>query len=315
MTKTKPTLTGLMGMLRREQFRVVEQDGQIRYAAMDVAAALAEAPYADAFWFQLLKDEPRVQSVCEPATFSNADGTTETFDSVDLEGVFRLAQVIDSPKADRIKDWLASSARQRVEEAQNPELAALRARKLYEHKGYSRRWVDKRLRGISARQELTGEWYKRGVSDSEEFRDLTNELMQRAFGMDVEGYRRYKGLSGANQNLRDHMTDLELALTSLGETTAVALHQSRNSHGAQKLSADAKDAGEIVAATLAEIERRGGRPVVVPANNAWAREGRRGNPQHSARQAVAGDVSHGRGTRDAKPAPEAQTSDPVRQVH
>lgn len=109
---------------------------------------------------------------------------------------------------------------------------------------------------------MTSEWRKRGATESEQYRLLTNQLMHSAFGMDVEGYRRYKSLFAANHKLRDYMSDLELALTSLGETAAVALHQSRDSHGLDQLERDAREAGEIVAQTRQQIERRSGHPVI-----------------------------------------------------
>ena len=132
--------------------------------------------------------------------------------------------------------------------------------------------MDKRLRGVSARHELTGEWFKRGATESDQYRALTNEIIQGAFGMDVEGYRRFKNLFKTGENLRDHMTDLELALTALGETVAVALHRDRDSRGFGRLVEDAKDAGEVVAKTRAEIEGRTGHPVVEPDNhrNWWS---------------------------------------------
>ena len=143
----------------------------------------------------------------------------------------------------------------------------LRTRKLYENRGYSRRWIDERLRGISTRRELTGEWYRRGARQNDDFRSLTNALVRGSFGMDVEQYRRYKGLSRTGQDLRDHMTDLELALVALGETVAVALHRNRNSVGVEKLTSDATEAGEIVAQALHEVERRGGTTVAFPGNH------------------------------------------------
>ena len=254
---------GLLQLLNSDRIRRVELDGRTFYAAFDIVGALAEVRDAGEYWSRLLKRDPYLAELFHNVC-TEAGGNVEF---VDLTGVFELAQAIGSPKANKIKAWLAKSGRQRLEEAENPELIALRARRLYEHKGYPRRWIDKRLRGISARHELTGEWYKRGASESGAFRALTNQLMHSAFGMDVEGYRRYKNVRGAGQNLRDHMSDLELALTSLGETTAVALHQARNSRGFENLAADAKDAGEVVAMALAEIQRRGGRPVITPANN------------------------------------------------
>ena len=151
----------------------------------------------------------------------------------------------------------------------NPDTLILRARRIYERHGYSRRWISKRLGGVSARQDLVAEWHRRGARDSEQFRVLTNTLIRHAFGMDVEEYRRFKGLHGTHENLRDHMSDLELALTSLGETTAVALHQSRNSNSFEQLEADTGDAGDIVAAARNQIEVLSAHRVVQPGRHVW----------------------------------------------
>ena len=236
---------GLRGLLEGDAVRRAEQGEATVYAAVDVVAALADTRDPAQFWADLKLREPVLAGLAESAEFAGADGQPEAVEAVRLDGVLRLVQSIPSAKAERIKQWLAQAARERLEEAENPELAVLRTRKLYEHKGYSPRWVDKRLRGVSARQELTGEWFKRGATESEQFRTLTNELMQSAFGLDVEGYRRHKNLFKTGENLRDHMTDLELALTALAETVAVNLHRDRGSQGFEQLAAAAQDAGEI----------------------------------------------------------------------
>lgn len=242
------------------------------YAAVDVVAALAETKDPAQFWADLKLREPALGALVRNAGFTTAGGQTATSEATGADGLLRLVQSIPSVKAERIKRWLAQTAWERLEEAENPELAVLRTRKLYEHKGYSPRWVDKRLRGVSARQELAGEWFKRGATDSEQYRAMTNAMVHAAFGMDVEQYRRYKNLFKTGENLRDHMTDLELALTALAETVAVNLHRERGSQGFERLAADAKDAGEIAAKTRQDIESRSGRPVLTPGNHrAWWR--------------------------------------------
>ena len=268
MRKRNQRRIGINAILHGDDVRrAVDEQGQTWYAAVDVVSLLGEAENAHELWPDIKRREPSLQQWVATIQFPAVRGRPQTNAGLSLEGVLRLVQSIPSPKAERLRQWLARSATQHLQEADNPELLALRARKLYEQRGYSRRWVDKRLRGVSARHELTGEWYKRGATEGESFRALTNRLMHSAFGMDAETYRRYKLLHGANQNLRDHMSDLELALTSLGETVAVALHQARDSHGFDQLEADAKDAGEIVARTRQQIEHRSGRPVVHPGHH------------------------------------------------
>ena len=266
---------GLRILLEGEQVRRVVHQDQTLYAAMDAIAVLADAKDPAGFWEQLKTNEPQLLQHIERAEFPSAPGRPDVSEGLQLEGLLRLIESIPGKGAERLKGWIAQSASQHLREADNPELLALRARRLYEQRGYSRRWVDKRLRGVSARQELTGEWSKRGAADSEEYRALTNRLMQGSFGMDVEGYRRYKRLSGTNQHLRDHMSDLELALTSLAETAAVALHQARDSKGVEQLDRDVTDAGRIVARTREQIEQQSGRPVVRPDHHLMARPSRR----------------------------------------
>jgi hypothetical protein len=241
-------------------------DGVTYYVASDVVNVLSETSDAGQYWDDLKTREPSLAGLIENVEFPNVG----TLEAVTAGGVLRLVQSIPSRKAERIKGWLARSARERLEEVENPELAALRTRRLYERRGYSPRWVDKRLGGVSARQELTGEWFKRGATESDDFRKLTNELMRAAFGHDVVSLRNFKRLTNTGENLRDHMSDLELALTVLAETVAVNLHRTRDSRGVGQLIADARDAGEIAAKTMREIEARSGRPILTESNHrAW----------------------------------------------
>ena len=298
---------GLRALVEGTQVRRHEQGGSALFAAVDVVAALAETEDPAQDWADLKLREPSLATLVEHAEFPGPDGPSTRGEAVRLDGLLRLVQSIPSAKAERIKTWLAQAARERLEEAENPELAVLRMRKLYEHKGYSRRWVDKRLRGVSARQELTGEWFKRGATDGEQYRTLTNEMVEAAFGMDVERYRRYKNLFKTGENLRDHMTDLELALTALAETVAVNLHRERGSQGIEQLSADARDAGEIAAQTRHAIEGRSGRPVLTPGNQRGGWGSRHDGPRHSPRKAR---TAHpGRAGRRGGATPK--TSDPA----
>jgi len=275
MTGKRQGPVGLSTLMQGDQVRRVVKDEQTWYAVIDVILLLADAPDGKAVWSSLKEHEPKLRELMRATEFLSVQGRPDTIEGVNLEGLLRLVQSIPTSRAERLKAWIARSALGYFREAQNPELLAIRARKLYEQRGYSRRWVDKRLRGISARHELTGEWHQRGATESEDFRTLTNQLMQSAFGMDVENYRRYKNLRGSNQNLRDHMSDLELALTTLAETAAVALHQARDSQGRQQLEVDAAEAGEIVAQTRHQIEQRSGRAVVHPGNHLPGRLGNR----------------------------------------
>lgn len=245
----KKTRAGVAGLLENEDIRRVNTDGTWRYSAVDLIAVLAETDHPTELWSDLKRRDPALGRLVEYREFQQPDGTVELLEVLSADGVFRAAQSVDSPRAERVRLWLAESGRQRLEEAENPELAMLRARREYEGKGYDRRWVDKRLRAMAARHELTSEWARRGATDSDQYRELTNQLMESAFGMTVADYRHHKGLTRPGQNLRDHMSDLELVLTMLGETAATALHRQHASQGFDQLLEDVKQAGEVTLAT------------------------------------------------------------------
>ena len=180
------------------------------------------------------------------------------------QGIFRLIQSIPSPKAEPFKRWLAKVGKERLDEIENPELAMGRMQDLYEKKGYPKEWIDKRLRGIAVRQDLTDEWKQRGVTNSQEFAILTNEIMHGTFALKVDEYKQVKAL--ARENLRDHMTDIELILTMLAEATTTKLHRDRDSVGMAPLKNDAKDGGAVAGRTRKDIEKQSGKPVISSAN-------------------------------------------------
>jgi len=266
-------------LLDSPDVRRVRHEGRVVYSAVDIVAVLTGSSHPGEYWEDLKKREPVLGTLGEVVEFGEWPGNTlhgKVTEALDLSGVLRVVQSVSSPRAEKLKKWLAESARRRLEEAENPELAVLRARRDYARKGHNPRWIDQRMRSISARHELTSEWYKRGARESEQFRGLTNELMRGAFGMDVESYRRHKGLTRSGETLRDYMTDVELALTSLAETAAVVLGRERESSSYEQLLADAKDAAAIVGKTRLDLEDKSGRPVVYPAAPAGRAEGRPG---------------------------------------
>lgn len=191
-------------------------------------------------------------------------GGTQNLNCANAEGIFRLIQSIPSPKAEPFKRWLAKVGKERLDEIENPELAMGRMQELYEKKGYPKEWIDKRLRGIAVRQDLTDEWKARGVASSVEFAILTNEIMQGTFDLKVDDYKQVKSL--VRENLRDHMTDIELILTMLGEATTTKLHRDRDSQGIVPLKKDAQDGGAVAGRTRKDIEKQSGKPVISTEN-------------------------------------------------
>ncbi len=189
-------------------------------------------------------------------------GGKQKMNCANTEGAFRLIQSIPSPKAEPFKLWLAKIGYERIQEIENPELAQDRAKKYYELKGYPKDWIDKRLRGIAIRQELTDEWKNRNVTEEKEFAILTNEISKTAFGRTVEEYKQFKGLERKNQNLRDHMTDWELILTMVGEKATTDITVTQNSQGLDECKDSAHEGGTIAQHTRKELEQKIGKPLV-----------------------------------------------------
>lgn len=159
------------------------------------------------------------------------DGKNRVTDTADTETMLRLIQSIPSPKAEPFKQWLAQIGAERIAEIENPELAQARIRETYKAKGYSDEWIDKRIRGILVRDELTNEWKQRGVKEGKEYAILTAEISKATFGIIPSEYKKLKGLTKATENLRDHMTDLELIFTMLGEASTTEIAKNRNAKG------------------------------------------------------------------------------------
>lgn len=170
------------------------------------------------------------------------------------EGLFRLIQSIPSPKAEPFKRWLAKVGYERVQEIEDPELATKRTRALYKAKGYPDDWIEKRMRGIAIRDELTDEWQKRGLKEAIEYSILTAEIAKAAFGMTPVEYKEFKKLK--QENLRDHMTDLELIFSMLGERATTEITRSNDSQGFNKLKEDSREGGAIAGNARKELEKK-----------------------------------------------------------
>jgi len=180
------------------------------------------------------------------------------------EGIFRIVQSIPSPKAEPFKRWLAKVGYERVQEIENPELATKRTRMLYKLKGYSEDWIEKRMRGIAIREELTDEWKNRGADEQRDYEILTAEISKATFGVTPTEYKKLKGLK--RENLRDHMDDFELIFSMLGERATTEIHRTENSQGVAKLRSDAKAGGDIAGGARKKLEARLGQSVVTKKN-------------------------------------------------
>jgi hypothetical protein len=247
MPRRKATPAIALNLLGDPHIRHGLADGKTVYAIEDVLSVLLETAHPADAWAGLKRREPALALLEEWADFDTDAGDTESLRAVDAAGLFRLAQSLPSSRAERLKKWLAESGVQRLEELDNPEAVLARVRQAYEQRGYSPRWVDKRLRGVSTRHEITSEWARRGATSSDDYRALTNALIEGAFGRDVEAMRAAKGLTGTPVTLRDAMSDFELVLTTLAETAAVELHRARDSRGVAELLEDVRHAGHSAA--------------------------------------------------------------------
>ena len=187
-------------------------------------------------------------------------GGAQNMNCANTQGIFRIIQSIPSPKAEPFKLWLAKVGYERVQEIENPELSQKRMREIYRQKGYSDGWIEKRVRGIAIRDELTNEWKNRGVKENKEFAILTSEISKATFGLTPRKYKKLKGLK--QQNLRDHMNDMEIIFTMLGEasTTRIARNKDAKGFGPNRLAA--REGGKVAGVARKELEKRSGQQVV-----------------------------------------------------
>jgi DNA-damage-inducible protein D len=261
--------TTKLAVFEGKRIRKILHEGEWWFSIIDVIEALVGGDRPRKYWNDLKKKllqegyEQLSEKIGQLKILST-DGKFYATDCANTETMFRLIQSIPSPKVEPLKRWLARVGKERIDEIENPELAMARMQELYEKKGYPKQWIDKRLRGIAVRQDLTDEWKNRGARTTLEYAILTNEIIQGAFGLKVEEYKQVKDLE--RENLRDHMTDIELILTMLAEATTTKLHRDRDSQGMVPLKKDAHDGGAVAGRTRKDIEVQTGKPVISAEN-------------------------------------------------
>ena len=261
--------TAKLALFEGRQIRKAFHEDEWWFSIIDVVEVLVGGDRPRKYWNDLKKKLTtegfiEVSEKIGQLKMVSPDGKQRLTDCANTETLFRVIQSIPSPKVEPLKRWLAKVGKERLDEIENPELAMGRMQELYEKKGYPKEWIDKRLRGIAVRQDLTDEWKQRGVTNSKEFAILTNEIMQGTFALKVDEYKQVKAL--ARENLRDHMTDIELILTMLAEATTTKLHRDRDSVGIAPLKKDAKDGGAVAGRTRKDIEKQTGKPVISKEN-------------------------------------------------
>lgn len=259
-----------LAVFEGKQIRKVTHSGEWWFSVVDVCEVLTESPDAGAYWRKLKqrlnKEGSQVVTNCHGLKLPAADGKKYTTDCANTEGMFRIIQSIPSPKAEPFKRWLAQVGYERIQEIENPELAQQRMKELYEQKGYPKDWIDKRLRGIAIRQNLTDEWKERGVSSERDFSILTAEIAKATFGITPSEHKHFKGLSRPQDNLRDHMTDLELIFTMLGEKVTTEISQAEKPESFDANKRVAKRGGRVAGTARIETEKELGRSVVSKQN-------------------------------------------------
>lgn len=269
MKKNKEKGLEKIAVFQGKNIRRVFHEGEWHFSIVDIIQVLSGTDNPRRYWSDLkrkVKKEGYVElyEKIVQLKFISSDGKRYMTDAGNVEMIFRLIQSIPSPKAEPFKRWLARVGKERLDEIADPQLAMERTRQIYEKKGYPKDWIDKRMRGIAVRQTLTKEWDERGIELSDEYAILTNEIMQGAFDMKVEDYKKHKGLK--TENLRDHMEDMELILTMLGEATTTKITKDRDSKGFVKLKKDAKDGGAVAGRTRKDIEMQSGKKVITKKN-------------------------------------------------
>lgn len=245
-----------------------EEEERWCFSVQDVVEVLTDSSDVKQYIKRMLSRDKALKSnwgtICTLVEMEAADGRRRKVQAADTKGLLRIIQSIPSSKAEPFKLWLAQVGSDRLDEIENPELATQRARELYKLKGYSDDWIEKRMRSIAIREELTGEWKNRGVKEQIEYSILTAEISKATFGLTPSEYKNVKGLK--SQNLRDHMTDLELIFSMLGEASTTAIVKTQNPKGFLANKKAAKQGGNIAGNARRELESRTGEKVVSPKN-------------------------------------------------
>lgn len=245
-----------------------EQEQKWYFSVQDVIEILTDTVDAKDYIKKMRKRDPELNSnwgtICPLVEMEAADGKRRKIQAAEVKGMLRIIQSIPSPKAEPFKLWLAQIGSERLEEIENPELATQRTRELYKLKGYSDDWIEKRMRSIAIREELTDEWKDRGVKEQKEYAILTAEISKATFGLTPSEYKKVKGLK--SQNLRDHMNDLELIFSMLGEASTTAIVKTQDPTGFVENKKAAKQGGSVAGKARLDLEAKTGQKVVSPEN-------------------------------------------------
>lgn len=255
-------------VFQEKEIRRIWHNEEWWFSVVDVIEVLTESSQPARYWSDLkkrsVKDSNQSFAFCERLNLPRPDGKTYPTDCASTEGMFRIIQSIPSPKAEPFKLWLAKVGYERIQEIENPELAAERARQYYRDLGYDETWIETRIQTIAVRGKLTDEWKSRNVQEGMEYSILTAEISQATFGLIPSEYKDLKGLK--RENLRDHMTDIELIFTMLGEATTRNKAVEKDAQGFDENKEAAKEGGRAAGKALGAYEEESGQKVVSPSN-------------------------------------------------
>ncbi len=261
------TQTTKIAVFRNRKIRKTIHQNEWWFVVVDVVAALTDSVQPEGYIKDMRRRDPELSKgwgqIATPLAVQTSGGV-QKLNCANTEGVFRLIQSIPSPKAEPFKRWLAKVGYERVQEIEDPELAQKRARALYKAKGYPEDWIERRMRSIAIREELTDEWQKHGVELAKEYEILTAEISKATFGVTPSEYKKIKGLK--RQNLRDHMSDLELLFSQLGEAATTEITKTEHPQGFAKNKQVSKRGGKIAGDARSNLEKETGRKVITSQN-------------------------------------------------
>jgi hypothetical protein len=256
-----------IALFQRKAIRRTIHNNEWWFVITDVVAALTDSVDPQGYLKDMRRRDPELAKgwgqIASPLSIQTTGGP-QNLNCANTEGLFRIIQSIPSPKAEPFKRWLARVGYERIQEIEDPELASKRTRALYKAKGYSDDWIEKRMRSIAIRDELTDEWKKRGVKEQREYAILTAEISEATFGMTPSEYAEFKRLK--RENLRDHMNDLELIFSMLGEAATTEITRTRDTQGLPENQEAAHDGGTVAGNARRELEKKSGRKVSTPEN-------------------------------------------------
>jgi len=257
-----------IALFKGKKIRKIIYNNEWWFSIADVVEVLTDSIDSRQYIKKMRQRDRQLNSywgtICTPLEILAPDGKIRKTNCANTEGIFRIIQSIPSSKAEPFKRWLAKVGYERIQEIENPELSAKRMRTLYKAKGYSEAWIEKRMRGIAIREELTDEWQKRSIKEDIEYSILTAEISKATFGMTPGEYKNFKGL--VRENLRDHMNDLELIFTMLGEASTVEIARNKNARGFCENKIAARKGGKISGDARKKLEVETGKKVSTPEN-------------------------------------------------